>query len=271
MLFQQQQQQRIGYCAILLVIVFGIVAFLSFIYLYLYCSQLKEEQNALKTRTAEFVRAEQVPAIIQQSESVLRLQDSLQQINLQQDKNMTSLEKRMQALLSLGQKQQQLFDALNERRQDATIPSAAMRMRHILPQEITTTNPNNKLKVSSLSSLSSSSSGSDDEEVRKIPPNISPNISPKMEIVPSKIPSKISSKNSSIIPLTSDEEEENSRQNQDNNNNNKSQRRKRLELVESDVASSDYYTKKLETMSMGEQERRLAKKLARKAKAKLLL
>lgn len=219
------EQQRIGYCAILLVIIFGVVAFLSFMYLYLYCSQLRDEQNAIKTRTAEFVRADQVPAIIHQSESILRLQDSIQQINHQQSKNMTNLEKRMQGLLSLGQKQQQLFDALNERRQQPLQP----------PQP-----PDVSKRVMKLSS-SLSSSDEDDQVLKR------------------RMSEKISS---------DDEDQAIEKNNLSPEKPRRSSKEYSNEYPQQN--SKEYPARKFETMSIDEQERRLTKKLARKAKAKLV-
>ena len=105
---KKMENNKIGYCAIILCLLFAVCTFLSFLYLYNECSKLKEEHVQLQSRTSEFLRADQIPAMIQTSEHLQHIRET----QISQQRVMTQLEKRLNDLVNLGHRNQRLYDTL---------------------------------------------------------------------------------------------------------------------------------------------------------------
>src|SRR5579872_228221 len=102
--------ERMSYCAIVLVMLFGVLTLLSLLYLYHMCVKDKEERAAQslkwKQSAATLLRHDQVPALIDTSQTVRQLQSELQRAEAVHKQVVNDLEKRIDELVKLGQRQE---------------------------------------------------------------------------------------------------------------------------------------------------------------------
>lgn len=111
---------KIGSCAIALCLLFGFLTVLSFLYLYQMNAKLREEHIVLKNKSVDFLRADQVPAMIETSDALRVLRESQREqraSQLEHRQTISDFEKQLNELVTLGQKQQRLFQAIQQQQQ----------------------------------------------------------------------------------------------------------------------------------------------------------
>jgi hypothetical protein len=112
-----ETSQKAGYCAIVLCFLFGILTILGLLYLYHIVNRVRDEQDFLKRKSLDFVRADQIAAVVETSEPLQKIQTQ----QAQQTKHMNDLSRRLEDLIALEHRQtkkhQELLGNLGQQQQ----------------------------------------------------------------------------------------------------------------------------------------------------------